>query len=204
MVTSRYDSSRRTAAAAVTKASILAAAKTLFLADGYASTTVQQIARAAGVAVPTVYASAGSKADILSALIMPFTRAQPVEETMAAVSVGTDSAEVLALTCAGVRRMHEEHRDVVTVLFPQTESEPAAAHVYRQVIETYQEGLGVTADRLMTLGGVKPGLDREGVLDLLWFYFGLAGWRSLCTDRGWTPERAEKWLVEAATAAILE
>ena len=203
-MTPRYDSSRRAAAAAETKASILSAAKTLFLADGYAGTTVQQIARAAGVAVPTVYASAGSKAEILSALILPFTRAQPVEEAMEAVRAATNGAEVLALTCAGVRRMHEEHRDVVTVLFPQTESEPAAALVYRQVIESYQEGLGVTADRLLTLGGVRPGLDREGVLDFLWFYFGLAGWRSLCTDRGWTPERAEKWLTQAAAAAILE
>lgn len=65
MVTSRP----RERDAAKTRQRICGAAKDLFLSRGYASTTITDIARAAGVAHQTVYFVFGSKAAILAAIL---------------------------------------------------------------------------------------------------------------------------------------
>src|SRR2546422_6922518 len=57
----RYDSTRRRAQAAQTRQDILKAALQLFLEGGYAGTTINDVAAAAGVAVETIYPGFGRK-----------------------------------------------------------------------------------------------------------------------------------------------
>src|SRR5688500_6896750 len=64
----RYDSLRRETQAQQTRAGIADAARRLFLARGWAATTVRDVAREAGVSVPTVYAAYGNKAGLTRAL----------------------------------------------------------------------------------------------------------------------------------------
>lgn len=63
-----YRSPRREAQARATRVAIVEAAITLFSARGYAATTMQAVAKEAGVAVESVYA-AGSKSDLLKMAI---------------------------------------------------------------------------------------------------------------------------------------
>ncbi len=65
----RYTSTRRQAQAAETRRQIIAAARKLFVKLGYAGTTVEDIAREAGIAVQTIYATFGSKLAILKRLV---------------------------------------------------------------------------------------------------------------------------------------
>src|SRR2546422_3976973 len=58
----RYDSTRRRAQAAETRQDILKAALQLFLEGGYAGTTINDVAAAAGVAVGANYPGVGGKA----------------------------------------------------------------------------------------------------------------------------------------------
>src|SRR2546425_7722221 len=58
----RYDSTRRRAQAAQTRQDILKAALQLFLEGGYAGTTINDVAAAAGVAVENIYPGFGRKA----------------------------------------------------------------------------------------------------------------------------------------------
>src|SRR5215218_672788 len=64
----RYDSSRRRAQAAATRADILGAAQRLFEDRGYATTTMDAIAAEAGVALKTVYVAFETKSGLLRAL----------------------------------------------------------------------------------------------------------------------------------------
>src|ERR671934_682944 len=64
----RYESPRRREQAAATRLAILEAAERLFGERGYAGTSVSAIAAAAGVALKTVYAAFGTKAEVLRAL----------------------------------------------------------------------------------------------------------------------------------------
>jgi TetR/AcrR family transcriptional repressor of mexJK operon len=59
--------------AADTKTRILEAATTLFLDQGYGSTSLDQIAAAAGVTKPTVYSHFGSKQGLLEAMTTRYT-----------------------------------------------------------------------------------------------------------------------------------
>jgi hypothetical protein len=40
-------------------------------------------------------------------------------------------------------------------------------------------------------------------VDILWFYFGYAGFFTLVDDNGWSYPRAEQWLCTTAAAALL-
>ena len=64
----KYHSQRRQEQAEATRQAILDAARALFIERGYAGTTVADIAAVARVAVPTVYASVGTKPSILGEL----------------------------------------------------------------------------------------------------------------------------------------
>src|SRR5919205_814453 len=65
----RYHSPKRELQAQQTRDQIVVAARRLFARDGIARTTVEAIAREAGVSAQTVYASVGSKRAIVGALI---------------------------------------------------------------------------------------------------------------------------------------
>src|SRR5689334_16335336 len=65
----RYDSTTRRAAAEQTRLSILESARRLFLQKGYAATTMPGIALAADVALDTVYATVGTKAELFRSLV---------------------------------------------------------------------------------------------------------------------------------------
>jgi AcrR family transcriptional regulator len=62
-----------------TRARIVAAAAPLFVRNGYVETTMADLARAAGVAVQTLYLSFGSKAAVLEAALAPEADDQPNE-----------------------------------------------------------------------------------------------------------------------------
>ena len=64
-----YSSPKRQAQARETRRTILGAAHELFVAAGYAATTIQAIADEADVAVQTVYAVFGTKRELLRQLI---------------------------------------------------------------------------------------------------------------------------------------
>src|SRR3954467_14237407 len=64
----RYDSSRRRAQAAATRADILDAAQRLFEQHGYAATTMEAVAKEAAVSLKTVYVAFETKSGLLRAL----------------------------------------------------------------------------------------------------------------------------------------
>ena len=65
----RYHSPRRAEQAAITRRAILDAARTLFVGNGYAATTVADIASHARVSLDTVYATVGRKPALLRELV---------------------------------------------------------------------------------------------------------------------------------------
>src|SRR5579859_6594849 len=61
----RYDNSRRLAQVRATRAKVIDAAKQLFIEHGYPATTLEAVADAADVALPTLYRLFGSKRALL-------------------------------------------------------------------------------------------------------------------------------------------
>jgi AcrR family transcriptional regulator len=198
-----YHSPRRADAAAATHAAILDNARTMFLDRGYTDVTVGDIAKAAQVAVPTVYASTGGKAAILAALLRPIVEDPSVEATLAAMAAAGDATRVIDVTAAGIRLTCERHWDTIHGLLLNAPAEPAAKVVIKAAMTSYLDALTAVAERLVVLDALRPGIDRDQALDLLWFYLGQNAWFTLVGERGWAFDRAEEWLAGAARQALL-
>ena len=202
MTRASYNSPRRQQAAAATREAIIEAALELFACQGYARTTVAQIAEAARVAANTVYTSVGGKPQLLAAITESGTDDPDVAETLTAVARASDPAEVIRLTAAGTRQVNERRAKAVAVLLDSAQADPAAAEMLQVTVRYYRETLGTLAGRLEDLGAVQsPDLNRAA--DVFWYLFGWTSWRTLITDLGWSWDAAEQWLAQRGIDALL-
>jgi AcrR family transcriptional regulator len=197
-----YNSPRRQQAAAATREAIIEAAQELFACQGYARTTVAQIAEAAQVAANTVYTSVGGKPQLLAAITEGGTGDPDVAETLTAVARTTDPAEVIRLTAAGTRRVNERRAKAVAVLLDSAQADPAAAEMLRTTVRRYREALATLARRLEDLGAVEPS-DLNRAAGVFWYLFGWISWRILITDLKWSWDEAEQWLAQRGIDALL-
>ena len=197
-----YNSPRRQQAAAATREAIIEAAQELFACQGYARTTVAQVAEAAQVAANTVYTSVGGKPQLLAAITESGTGDPDVAETLTAVARATDAAEVIRLTAAGIRRVNQRRTKAVAVLLDSAQADPAGAEMLRLAVRYYRDTLATLARRLEDLGAVEPP-DLNRAADVFWYLFGWTSWRTLITDLGWSWDEAEQWLTQRGVDALL-
>ena len=197
-----YHSPRRQQAAAATREAIIEAALELFACQGYARTTVAQIAAAAQVAANTVYTSVGGKPQLLAAITEGGTGDPDVAETLAAVAGATDPAQVIRLTATGTRRVNQRRAKAVAVLLDSAQADPAAAEMLQVTARYYRETLATLARRLEELGAVQPP-DLYRAADVFWYLFGWTSWRTLISDLGWSWDEAEQWLAQQGIDALL-
>jgi AcrR family transcriptional regulator len=200
---SRYRSPRREDAAAATREAILRHARELFLAHGYTATTVPEIARAARVATPTVYASVGGKAAMFAELLEPAIHDPTAAEAVIAASRAEDPEHVMVLCASGARRGQEKYWDIMYHLARRPPEDDLAGQAVANVAAKCLEALTMIAGHLDDLGALKPGTGTARAVDMLWFYFGPSAWYSLVGDREWTFDQAEQWLLQAASHDIL-
>jgi AcrR family transcriptional regulator len=199
----RYRSPRREDAAAATREAILTCARDLFLTRGYAATTVPEIARAARVATPTVYASTGGKAALFAELLQPAIHDPTAAQAMTAAGQATDPGHVLALCATAARFGQERYWDIVYGLMRRPPDDDLAQQAIANVAAKCMQALTAIAQRLDKLGALKPGISPGRAADMLWFFFGPNAWYSLVGDRGWTFEQAAHWLLDAARRDLL-
>ena len=134
-----YSSTRRQAQARETRRSILDAALELFVANGYAATSIQAIAERAGVAVQTVYAVFGTKRELLRQLIETTITGDdeslPITERPEALSIAAepDAHRRAELDAALSRAITERVGPIVTVAEEAAASDPERAAMMKAV-----------------------------------------------------------------------
>jgi AcrR family transcriptional regulator len=198
----QYNSTHRQKSSMQTRTTVLDSAAELFARNGYAKTTVPEIARLAGVATNTVYSSVGGKVEVFLALLERGTGAQVIDETLARIEATVDAAEVLALTAYAYRRSFESAREVISVLDEAGRHDPAIAQANDDAQSLYRSRLDRIAAHLRTIGALAPSVDERTASDVLWFYFGFGTWPQL-RGVGWNPEQIENWLAARAQDALL-
>ena len=99
--------------------------------------------------------------------------------------------------------MREEFADVMRLLLTTAPHDPDVAEQLRSATNVYRDAFVPIAQRLSDLGALRPDLDVEQAVDLLWFYFGYSSLFTLHDDNGWSYERAEQWLAEQACRTLL-
>lgn len=188
-----YHSPLRRDRAEQTRAAVLDAATRLFTERGWAATGVRDIARAAGVSVETVYASVGTKTEVLEQALdvaivgddepvdlsaRPEYRAMATGDLRARIEASSGlTATVHARTVGLLRTLREAAgRD------PALAERLATAHAGHRA--TVRAGLPLVAGRELA--------DTEA--DGLWAVLSWEVFELLTGPVGWTTEQYRQWL----------
>ena len=201
-----YHSPTRRAAAARTREQILDAADRLFQAQGFGRTTVREIAHVAEVVPETVYATFGTKAKLLTAIIdlrlAPGGEASLLDRPeMRAVAEERDQRALLRRFAQDYATMSERVRPVSEVLRTAKAVDPEMAEVRDEIEGHRYRYLRTVAGWLLDRGPLLMDVDRAA--DLLWTLASPDVGRMLCDVRGWTSDEYAQWLEESLAAALL-
>lgn len=205
----RYVSQVRTEGAAETRAKILEAARHLFLAHGYAQTTMAGVADRAGVAVDTVYASVGRKPHLLRLLletaISGTVEVVPAEERdyVRAIRAESDPGAKLDLYAAAVARLLPRLSPVVRVCVEAGPSEPEVARMWREVADRRAGNMRLLAEELAATGSLLVGLTVEEAADTLWATNSPELYDLLVGQRGWSVQQYQAWLARTWRSLLL-
>ncbi|MGW7423910.1 TetR/AcrR family transcriptional regulator [Streptomyces sp. NPDC054813] len=197
-----YVSPLREQAAARTRELILSRATELFAERGYGRVTVADIAAAAGVAAKTVFASVGSKSDILNRIVDQGVNASGYERAMEALLAERTPESVLRTLARGTRAGNEGQFTVHEAIRKALPVHEDGEALWERATADYRDALRTAARHLHTLPA-PPVYSVAETADLLWHWFGPTGWQSLVVESGWTWDRAEDVLYRTALSALL-
>ena len=204
-----YEMSNRARQARETRRRIVEAAARLFVRDGYSATSIAAIAEEAQVAVPTVYASMRSKANILRAVVQFTVRGDAEAEPLASregwqeVERERHPREQLARFA----RFHREICDREAAVFAQLEaaagSDPEATEMLAEHDRLRYEMQSRVARSLRRRKHLRTGLNAREAADVIWTLASERTYLALVRDREWKPDDYERWLREQLVAALL-
>jgi AcrR family transcriptional regulator len=203
----RYSSAIRQEQAASTRARILSAAGELFEAQGYARTTIRAVAEHAGVAADTVYATFGSKARLLTALIdlrlVPAGDVVNVLDTPEAQAIRAerDQRRQLHLFAQWVTATLARVRSVYEILRTASAVEPEIAAIHAEIDGYRLQNMRGIAEWLTANGALR--VDGERVAEILWAVASPDLSRMLCESRHWTDDEYAQWLEEVLGCTLL-
>ena len=179
-----YDSSRRQAMAAETQLSVIQAATELFGERGWSGTGMRDIARAAGVSVETVYATAGSKTQLLMRALdvgvvgddAPVPLAERPE--FRAMGVGDRRTRMLAAArmLTGLNaRVAPLHRALAHAATGDEALAVKKTELYQRQLVSFGEGLALVLGRRPAPALVES-LQALGSTEVYLLLVGSAGW----------------------------
>jgi AcrR family transcriptional regulator len=194
-----------------TRRRIAEAAAARFVERGYAGTTLEAVATAAGVHVQRIYQIYGSKPALLEAA----TRV---------VVAGPDDFEGLGREWAWVRELHAEPeprrvlgrfaahvRELAGRAGPLTaeirsaaRSDPEVARFLAMLQESRARGPAGVVRRLTELGALRRGLDVDDAVATLLAVSGYDSYDTLVRDRSWSEDAYEHWLTELFCRLLLD
>ena len=194
---------RRAAQALETKRLIVDAARRLFTAQGYGATSIAQIASEAGVAVPTVYASAGTKPTLLRLLLDRIDEEAGIGPLAAELAQSQDAKRVVELEVRITRQLAERCGDVIGALQSAAGVEPEMAGALTAGMERHRGGARATVKRLAQLGKLRASLDEDEAVAIAATLCSPAVYAMLTGEHGWSFDRCESWLNETLRRQLL-
>jgi AcrR family transcriptional regulator len=196
-----YRSPRREEQARQTRAAVLAAARARFLERGYAATTIDEIAAAAGVSKPTVFTAVGNKAQLLK-VVRDVAMAGDEDPAPVAERPSVDqardartAAEALRLVTAHIVGMSERYAHIDEVLRGAAATgEPDLAELWEASEQQRRTGAAILLDVIRAKGPLRSGLDPHQAEDILSNYMAPDVYLRLVHRLGWTVEAFHRWL----------
>ncbi len=173
-----------------TRERIAAAARRLFGTAGYGATSMEAIAREAGVATRTVYAAFGTKREILSLICERWIEEAGARELAGQVLGEPDPVRRLRGAAHWLRVLYSAGFDVVLIFEAATDESPETRALLRSKLAGRNEVMdamiaslhGQLAVPLAQAQAMYRALAAPGV------------YRELVQESGWPPEDFERWV----------
>ncbi|HEY6874855.1 MAG TPA: helix-turn-helix domain-containing protein [Candidatus Dormibacteraeota bacterium] len=180
-----YNASLRQEQAQLTRHRILGAARKLLVEGVYSRVTMEEIARHAGVAYQTLYVVFRTKLRLAEAIIAEdWPLISAALKMLDQARDSGDPAVWLAVIPAMSRRIYEPCADLMRFL--RESGDVDLLGQYRHV----EQGRYAQLQPLVGL------LNAREAVDLIWSLSGPELYIQLVFERGWTPDRYERWLAE--------
>lgn len=195
--------SRRTRQADQTGRDIVTSARRLFAAQGYAATSVAQIADGAEVSVQTIYDSVGSKRAIVRRLNDLVDEEGDVQALASQIPTTSDPVELIRIPVAISRNINERCEDIVGAVYSAASVEPEMEAVRDESRRRHREGIGRLAGRLNSLGALRRDLDAETAADVIAGLTDPQVARTFVFEYGWSWDRWHSWTVESLASLVL-
>jgi len=204
-----YKSPRRAEQAAATRNAVLAAARELFVSNGYTATTVAEIADRARVSADTVYASVGRKPALLRELvetaISGTEQAVPAEQRdyVVRIRLATSARDKITIYAQAITGIQQRMAPVFLALRDAASTDQECASLWSEIAERRATNMGTFAADLRTTGELRTDLSDHQVTDIIWSMNAAEYWVLLVRERGWTPAQFAAWLTDAWTRLLL-
>ncbi len=180
---------------------IVAAAKALFLDQGYTGTTIEAIAGRADVAVSTVYAVFGSKRGILRAIRTAWHEVSRIREVVYADPGDATPEERLEQLAQATRQQWETGVEVIAIYRGAAAADPEAAAELSEALKGRQKGMQTFASSLEP--HLRPGLDTARAADILQVLCMPEVFNELVKHLGWSAEDYQAWLAQSLKRELL-
>ena len=187
---------------------VVTAAAALFTQNGYTATTIDAIAKAAGVAVQTVYAAVGGKPALIQAVV---SRAIAGDDSQTPLLDREWLTRLRQETSPRlqVRILADEHTAIAPRIVPVWLALRAAAGTDPEAAQAWQQTMAIKYEtqlamvRAIRRADLKPGLTYPQAADLLWTLASPETYDLLVLQRGWPAGRFTRWLTQALAASLL-
>lgn len=203
----RYNSPHRRQQAQQNRRRVLQAARQRFLAQGYAATTIAEIATDAGVSMETVYKTFSSKAGVLKALFdvsvtgdddpIPMAQRDVIQEVLDA----PDATRKIAIYAKHLASTMPRSAPIQLLARDGAASSPDAATVWKQIRQETLTAMNMFAADLVTTGQLR--VSATVARDVLWTYHAPELYELLVLERGWSAARYGEFITCALTDALL-
>src|SRR5690242_1000040 len=203
-----YQSTLRGAQAQSTREAVISAAARLFAEKGYAATSIDEIAAAAGVSRATVFTSVGGKANLLkTALDVAIVGddepiALPDRPRSKAIRAEPDPRKYLALYAELVTEIDGRLAGIHEAVRAAADVDPKARALWESHLAQHRRGAANVIGDLTRKGGIRPDLDPESAADIVWL-LGPGTYHMLVHRRGWSPGRFQAWLTDTFISQLL-
>jgi AcrR family transcriptional regulator len=194
---------RRAKQAQATRMDILRAARRLFAERGYAGTAMSDIAAEADVAVQTIYASCGSKRELVAALADVIDDEADVPALSKELRAATDPHAAIAIAARLTRQVHERCGDVILALASAAAVEPGAAEAMAEGQRRHRAGTAGLVRKLKAMGALRDGVSIERGAAQASLLLNSAVYWELVNDHGWSYDDVEGWARDTLATLLL-
>lgn len=206
-----YVSRLREENAEATRLRIADAARVLMLEHGYAATTMAGIARAAGVAVQTLYATCPGGKPALARLVHDVSlagdaRAVPLADRpeVAGIIAEPDPVQKMALYAAMATAIFERADPFQRVLREAAVSDSEMRDLLESAERQRLDGSRGPAEHLAQIRALRDGLGVDHARDQIYVLTSFELFDRFTNACGWSAREFEKWLASTLCAVLLD